>query len=193
MIDKVEVVRAYRDELVPMIELAKRYGVSRQAIHKCLRVSGVATGKKDNRVVRPCGWCGKPVEKVRCQARTRKRFFCPGDCYFDWMRAGGEYKPSRHGQRIARSVVGKYFELVNGMVVHHEDGDNLNNLPYNLRVFADQSSHMRHHFEKRGGDKLTVEVLWNGRDLGRSAYLDSLNALLPRGGDKTKWQRFTDG
>ena len=177
MIPREEVIKAYRDDLVPMITLAKQHSVSRQAIYKVLKNAGVATGKS-NRIKRPCGWCGKPVSKVRCQARTRKRFFCDQDCYFEWMDSGGEYVPSRTGQRIGRAVVSKYFELLEGYVVHHEDRTQLNNLPWNLKVFVDHSTHMKYHFQKRGNEKITVEILWDGSDMGRTTYLESANPSL---------------
>ena len=77
------------------------------------------------------------------------------------MRAGGNYNGSRQGQRIARVVVGEYFELEDGMVVHHEDGNTLNNQLRNLRVFIDHSHHMKYHFQMRGGE-VPFSPIWDG-------------------------------
>ena len=44
---------------------------------------------------------------------------------------------------VARDVNGA--DISNGRVVHHKDGDKLNNRPCNLQVFPSQSEHMKHH------------------------------------------------
>ena len=157
----MDIVNAYVNDLVPMIDIAKELGCSRQTVWKNLKKLGIDTSK-GQRVKRECAWCGLVVERVKSMVRGRKRVFCNGDCYWNWMDAGGNYSPNRHGQRIGRSVVSQYFRLDDGMVVHHEDGDCLNNAPVNLKVFQDHGDHMRYHFQKRGGERITVEVLWEG-------------------------------
>jgi hypothetical protein len=44
---------------------------------------------------------------------------------------------------VAERALGR--PLVRGEVVHHNDGDKLNNDPSNLTIFKNQSAHMRHH------------------------------------------------
>jgi len=153
------IVFMFCDELIPMAELADTYGVSRQAIWNILNAAGADTSK-GQRVKRYCAWCGKPVERVKSKARGRKRVFCiNSDCYFDWMRAGGNL----FSLEITRSIVGRYFELGPDMVVHNEDGNRLNNQLRNLRVFGSHEDHMRYHFERSVGGDVTVPMLWDGR------------------------------
>ncbi len=148
--------------LTPMIALAGKYEVSRQAIHEVLKVAGIDTSK-GRRVKRSCAWCGEPVYRVKSQVRGRKRVFCFGkDCYFDWMRAGGNHRDDSYGRRVGREVVGQYFELNDGMIAHHDDGNNLNNRVENLKVFRDHSEHMKYHFQVHSGVEITVPVLWDG-------------------------------
>jgi hypothetical protein len=58
-----------------------------------------------------------------------------------------EYKQNRTGQRIGRRVIEELLgrELLNGEVVHHKDGNDMNNDPGNLIVFSSHSEHMEHH------------------------------------------------
>ncbi len=160
------IVGAYcKPPFMAMIDLAKTYSVSRQAIWKILKDAGVDT-LKSHRVERTCGWCGKAVLRVKSHVRGRKRVFCrDSDCYFDWMRAGGNSGQSSPAQRVARSVVSKHFTLEDIMVVHQEDGNTTNNMPSNLKVFADHNDHMRYHFQRHSGENLTVPVLWDGSGL----------------------------
>ena len=49
---------------------------------------------------------------------------------------------------VHRWVAEKYVikrRLLSGEVVHHKDGDKLNNQPENLQVFANQIEHTMHH------------------------------------------------
>lgn len=153
---KVDIINAYQNELVPMIQLAKQYGVTRQAIYKIIKKAGVDTSKRKFAV--SCTVCGKITYRPKCRVRERKHIFCSFDCYRAWLNSlGDKYKPNRHGQRIARHVVSKHFQLQQKHVVHHEDGNCLNNDVSNLRVFACQGDHIRYH---RGFD---VEPIWDGR------------------------------
>jgi len=156
-----DIVVAYFHKLVPMIDLAHQYCVTRQAIWKILNGCGIDTSK-GQRVEMACAWCGDPVLRVKSQIRGHKRVFCNEDCYFDWMKSGGNYNGNRHGQRIARAVVGQHFELRGKMIVHHEDGNTLNNQLGNLKVFTDHSTHMKYHFQKRAGETITTPILWDG-------------------------------
>ena len=157
MIDEKEVVKAYTEDLVPMIELAKRYNVTRQGIWKALKRCGVDTSKGKVKV--KCYACGAELWRGRARIRKTKHHFCNNDCYFAFLDAGncgGEYKVSRNGQRIARRLVSEHFELGELNVVHHKNRDCFNNNLWNLMVFATQGDHVRHH---RGID---VVPLWDG-------------------------------
>ena len=154
-----KIIKAYAEDLTPIIEIASWFHVSRQAIWKLLRKRGVDTSKS-RRFKIICHWCEKVFYKRACQMRRRNYHYCTTDCYLDYLREVGQpYVENRSGQRRARSVVSMCFDLQPENVVHHEDKDTLNNLPFNLRAFKDQSDHMRYH---RGGE---ATPLWDGRDV----------------------------
>ena len=71
----------------------------------------------------------------------------------------GDYKPYvSYGRKCqeARQLVSRHFELRPEHVVHHEDRDARKNSLINLKVFADNSDHLRYH---RG---LLVKPIWEG-------------------------------
>jgi hypothetical protein len=156
--DKVNIINEYKNNLVPMIQLAKVYGVTRQAIYKILKASSICTLKK--RIAVSCTTCGKEDYRPKCQIRNRKHLFCSWDCWQAYLDAGrrgsGPYIESRQGQRIGREVVSIHYPLLDSHLVHHKDRNTLNNDPHNLMVFANQGDHIRHH---RGFD---VSILWDG-------------------------------
>lgn len=139
------IINDYTTNLIPMIDIAKQYGVTRQGIHKVLKRAGVDTTKHRIRVT--CYSCGVEVLRHRCQIRNRKRLFCSEDCYHTFLGAITEntYKPWRQGQRVAREVISGVFDLLPGHVVHHIDNNNWNNGLDNLIVFANQGDHIRFH------------------------------------------------
>ena len=154
--DKVDVIEAYTTMLVPMNELARKYSCTRQAIWKVLKKHEVDTSKKLIQV--SCTTCGAILLRPKCRIRKQKHHFCDYDCYYAFLDAGNgnPYLQNKHGQRIARRVVEQFFSLEEGHIVHHEDGNTLNNTPQNLKVFACQGDHVRYH---RGFE---IEPLWDG-------------------------------
>lgn len=157
--DRVDIVKAYTIDLIPMIELANKYNVTRQAIYKILKNMGVDTSKKLIKV--SCSACGEIIERNKSRIRKQRNHFCNYECYHAFLDAGNGsiYISNRQGQRIARKIVSHFFDLQNDHIVHHEDRNNFNNLPNNLRVFACQGDHIRYH---RGFD---IEPIWNGSKL----------------------------
>lgn len=154
--DKVDVIRAYTEQLTPMIDLAKQYGITRQGIHKMLRLSGVDTTK--HKITVSCSTCQKEIKRNRCTIRKSLNHFCCNACYYAFLEAGNgnPYIQNRHGQRIGRAKAAEYIDLQEGYIVHHEDRNTLNNQIWNLRVFRNQGDHIRYH---RG---FTVEPIWDG-------------------------------
>ena len=158
-LDEHEKIKAlYQDELVPMAEIAKMFGVTRQGIYKVLKKVGVDTSKKGGIEI-PCTTCGEIVVKPRCQVRVRNNLFCSSKCYYEFVNRDGEYSYSRQGQRLGRKVVSRYHLLSPEEIVHHEDKNCKNNTLGNLRVFASQSDHIRYH---RGFD---IKPVWSGVDI----------------------------
>lgn len=153
--DKIYIIIAYQ-ELTPMIQLANKFNVSRQAIYKILKQAGIDTTKHGLPV--SCTTCGRELIRDKFQIRKQKNHFCNEQCYFAFLQAGNgfPYIQNRQGQRIARSLVSKHFDLRDNYIVHHENRNCLDNRLKNLKVFCNQGDHIRHH---RGFD---VEPLWDG-------------------------------
>ena len=163
--DRVDIIKAYENELVPVKKLSEKYNVTRQAIYKVLKQSGIDTSKRLIQV--SCTACGAVLDRHKARIRKQKNHFCDYECYYAFLNAGNPYIQNRHGQRTARRVVSEYFELQEGHVVHHIDNNNYHNLPSNLMVFTTQGDHIRHH---RGFD---VEPLWDGSKLSPSEVAQS--------------------
>lgn len=76
------------------------------------------------------------------------------------VRAGkgtGKSYPKFLGRHLHRQVAEQILgrPLRTGEVVHHIDGNKLNNDPTNIQVLPSQSEHARIHFsKKKGGDAL---------------------------------------
>lgn len=161
--DKVDIVREYTEQLTPMIELAKRYKMTRQGIHKMLRLYGINTAKQGGIAV-SCYTCNKEIKRYKHHVRKRKHLFCCIECYYAYLQAGASHltpTEQRRGGRRSRIIVNKYFQLEPGHIVHHEDRCSLNTELWNLRVFRNQGDHIRYH---RGFD---VEPIWSGADLSQ--------------------------
>ena len=154
----VDIVNAYTVELIPMIELAKRYKITRQGIWKILNRAGVITTKEAAHIRVSCTVCGIETNYVRSRFRGIKHHFCGEQCYHAWLKHGNGNPliTHRHSGRIARTIVSKYFELQPGYIVHHEDRNQQNNTLDNLKVFANNGDHIRHHRD------FEVPILWDG-------------------------------
>ncbi len=157
--DQVDIIRAYTEQLTPVITLAKQYGMTRPGIYKVLKRAGIDTSK--HKIIVSCSTCGVEIERNKCQIRKSLNHFCNHDCYFAFLEAGNgnPYIQNRQGQRIARKKVAELFDLQPGNIVHHDDRNTLNNMLHNLKVFRNQGDHVRYH---RG---FTVEILWDGANL----------------------------
>jgi len=163
---EVDIITAYKVDLVTVKELAKRYGVTRQGIYKALKRNNIDTSDNANgKIVVSCTCCGASVRKNRSHIRKRKHIFCNMECYYAYIEGlqQGEYNQSRQGQRVARAVISQYFTLKPGNIVHHEDRNNKNNHPSNLKVFANQGDHIRYH--RWAKDGIEIKPLWDGSTL----------------------------
>jgi hypothetical protein len=102
-----------------------------------------------------CSNCGKYFHRYALIAKARIRNFCSYECYWGFIH-NPNYLQNRHGQRIGRKKISKYFSFSKKNVVHHKDGNDLNNEISNLAVFKDHGHHMNYH---RGG---TAKPIWDG-------------------------------
>lgn len=135
-------------------EIGKIIGMSRVAVWKRLQKVGI-TSQQGEWVSIACDQCGKEFDTTRKRWKRSKKHFCCERCYWDSLY-NPNYRPNRHGQRTARDIVSKLFNLKADNVVHHHDGNNLNNHISNLKVFATQVEHLRYH---RGGN---ARPIWDG-------------------------------
>ena len=143
-----DIIEAYTINLWSMQEIADILHVSRTAVHKFLKNKGVDTSKR--KITVSCTVCREPIERTKKRVRKQKNHFCSTDCYSAFLDAGkSSYIGNRHGQRMARRVVSEYFDLQPEHVVHHEDRNTYNNIPQNLKVFANQGDHTRYHHSMR--------------------------------------------
>lgn len=156
--DQRNIVNEYQNKLTSMIELAKKYNVTRQTIHKILKRHEVDTTNRQITV--SCKVCGTLVKRHKSRIRKQLNHFCTHACWIAFLQAGhpgtGPYTLNRHAMRQARKKVERYYDLQPDHIVHHEDRDTNNNSLYNLKVFACPGDHVRYH---RGFD---VNPLWDG-------------------------------
>ena len=81
--DRVYIIDAYQNQLVPMIELAKQFKMTRQGIYKILKAAGVDTRKR--KITVSCTACGNEIKRPKSQIRARKHLFCSQDCYTAYL------------------------------------------------------------------------------------------------------------
>lgn len=160
---KVDIIRAFTESLVPAAKLAEQYGITRQSIWKMLKKQGVNTAKGigNTRFEVSCDYCQKVIVRNRARVRNQTRNFCNHACYYSFIdhnHGTGPYKANRHGQRIAREKISQVFELTKGNVIHHIDRNNYNNRWDNLMVFATNGDHIRYHRLGPG----YVQPIWVG-------------------------------
>ena len=154
---RVDIVQAFRVGLVPVLELAKQYNMTRQGIYRVLQKAGVDTARRQIPV--SCSVCGAEVMRPRCRLRRQRHHFCSPECLAAFRRASGFPGSSDPaGAAGAREYISRYFVLLPGHVVHHENGVTADNRLENLRVFRNQGDHIRYH---RG---LDADPIWDGRN-----------------------------
>lgn len=147
--DRSQLERLYLVEHLTMAEIGKIYGVSRQMINYFMRRLGVPRGTGERFMV-PCDACGGQYSITRKRFKSSIKHFCSMMCYTSYLH-NAEYRQSRTGQRIGRKVMEKYLnrELRQGEVIHHIDGDTMNNNLSNLKLFPSHSEHIAFHHKQR--------------------------------------------
>ena len=156
---KDEIIRAFTQDLEPVIGLAATWGLSRQAVYKILKQAEVNTAKGKVKV--SCSACGGEVLRPKSKLRDRKHIFCNHACHNAYRSAVREISTSRAmWHRVARRKIQvRYPKLKKSHVVHFIDGKVYNCMETNLMVFKNLGDHARWH---RSGINSGVEVLWRG-------------------------------
>jgi DNA-binding transcriptional regulator LsrR (DeoR family) len=149
MLDIEEIKKLYLVEHLTMQEIGKRVGCTRQNVHYLLRKNEVDISSGE-RFLAKCDVCGTEYSITRRRFMNQEKHFCSKSCYTSYMH-NPDYRQWRDGQRMARKVMEIELErrLVPGEVIHHEDGDNMNNDISNLRLFSSNSEHMKYHHKVR--------------------------------------------
>ena len=95
--------------------------------------------------------------------RTENQMNKPGGVLESRLRRGAKQRGSGEGmtyqkflgrhlhRQVAERMLGR--PLREGEVVHHIDGNKLNNAPENLMVLSSQAEHARLHFSRKAGDE----------------------------------------
>jgi hypothetical protein len=147
-------VDMYRIQHLTVRAIGRLVGMSGTAVWNRLKDAGISADEGE-RLAIPCFQCGREFETTRARWRNTRKHHCSEACYMLTI-ANPSYNPNRQGQRMARKVISKLFDLKPQHVVHHEDSDTTNNSPSNLAVFATQADHMSY---ERGGD---AKPIWRG-------------------------------
>ncbi len=169
---QVDIVNRFTEQLDTCVSIAKDHNMTRQGVYKLLHRHGVDPSEYE-RLDCSCTVCNTAISRTRARVRKQLNHFCSVECYHAFLDAGRAGSPlimDRNSSRIARGVVSKHFELSDGNIVHHEDRNQFNNDISNLRVFACQGDHIRHH---RGFD---VTPIFDGsKYVTTKRYLKSLS------------------
>lgn len=157
----VDIINAFTVNLEPVLSIADRYNRTRQGVYKLLWSHGI-NPQEYGKLLVSCTACGQEVMKHRRLIRHRKHLFCNQECYYAYVEAmqEGSYNQNRQGQRVGRAIVSNYYDILPDQIVHHEDRNTLNNHPKNLKVFANQGDHIRHH--RWSADGVEVKPVWDG-------------------------------
>jgi hypothetical protein len=157
-IDKDEVVKLYRDELIPVDKIYKQLNTSRQNIYNILKSEGVETSKKI-RIERTCPVCEKRMLIHRCLARRTKHTFCSDTCWWIYYEVSKERYDQRNSyKRLALGEIKIHFPAIDigKHSIHFKDGDRTHFNANNLVVFEIEEDHLKFH----KGYK--VASLWEG-------------------------------
>ena len=172
--DKLDIIKAYEEDLEPVTSIAIRYDKTRQGIWKLLKKAGVDTTK--HKIAVSCVTCGAVIHRVKSLLRNRHNVFCDYNCYYSFLEAGAAHVTAteqRRGNKRARIIIKKLFDLQPQHIVHHEDRFPLNNQLWNLRVFRTQGDHIRYHHRMRdlehnkNSSMIIVEPIWNGAEINQ--------------------------
>jgi hypothetical protein len=144
--------KMYYEDHMSMEMIGRELGKSRQGILYWLHK--LPDYRVSERFDVLCDQCGGSFEILRCQWRKSLKHFCCTECYKEYLR-NPEYRENRTGQRIGRAVMSEHLGrgLRPGEVVHHVDGDDMNNGLENLMLFKSHGEHLAYHHKMRSMSK----------------------------------------
>lgn len=145
----------YTQQHLTLRQIAVLVGMSAAGVNKRLKKLGIKY-QESAWVLVNCGTCGQQIRRTRSDWRKNIESYCNDECRNVYL-SNPEYNQSRSGQRQARAIVSQFFDLQPGHVVHHEDSNDNNNEISNLKVFANNSDHLKYHH-----GKTVVVPIWDG-------------------------------
>ena len=157
-VETQHLVSMFTQDHLTLREIAAKVGMTHAGVWKRFQRVGVKR-EAGTWVKVDCSFCGNPTRKPRASWKKSEKHYCRSACYYAALESPG-YKPWRQGQRLARAIVSQYFQIPEGAIVHHKDGDNRNNDKANLVVYAGNGDHVRAHRTSK-----LVAVLWDGASL----------------------------
>lgn len=141
--------RWYCDELLTMEEIGVRVGCTRAAVSARLKKMDVSY--RGGMVDRKCKNCGESYKVARKRVKQKKTQYCSMRCYQSNVSIFGKY--SRQGQRKGREVA----DAKPKEIVHHVNGDTMDNRPENLIIFKSNAAHISFH--KSGAAKWYLDMV----------------------------------
>lgn len=141
---KDEIIDLWQSGEHTLQSIANKYSVSRTAVKYCLNKHGYDTPKKVRSSEFICDLCSIKFIMPNSRRLLHKHKYCSSTCYYKSLH-NPDYRQNRQGQRVARKNVENVFPLKSDHIVHHVDGNCLNNKLNNLMVFESQSDHLKFH------------------------------------------------
>lgn len=143
--------------------IAQIAGISRVAVYNIIKQSGVVTGRRAVLDLK-CKFCGETYSRPRSHGTDKKNAgYCSIQCFHADRSLYGKYsargvdlyKPEY--EQLRRSCTRKAREIIQltginltpNQVIHHKDGNYMNNDISNLQIFNSHSEHMKHHHALR--------------------------------------------
>lgn len=146
---KDDLEKMYIVEHKTMQQIADAFGMTRAGVFYWVHKYGIDVGSAE-RFDTVCDICGETFSITRKRYVRSVKHYCKMECYKKHLR-NPDYRQWRTGQRIGRRVMAEKIGrmLLQGEVVHHIDGDNRNNDPGNLMLFANHSEHLKYHHGRK--------------------------------------------
>lgn len=149
-----EVIELYLAQLKTMEEIGQMAGVSKVAINNVLIANNVQY--RGGQLARKCRYCGSAFLVRRKAVKKGVGHYCSVQCSALDRSLGRDMSiPSRLGRA---ALINAGHTIPEGAVVHHIDGNRLNNDLSNLRVFDTQREHMQFHHSLRNKDVIQVDA-----------------------------------